>query len=319
MKIGEIKTNCETEREKDCNAELRTEIAQINGLFELLIIDAERIMHLDPDRNPLQNIDEVLADSESIACVNDSNPGYNTWPFGTPTEKVYPGFLAVCRGKQNLGGVLQVVERQCKKMSKECKDDKKGSLIITDKWDPEAFRKHEKKLLKYASEEGIWIVILLVTEYGYTQIPFLPNDRKFFEKHSVNMVEDDVTLDDLFRLMDVDNGRFYYHASAGTLDRFGGEDYTFYDNCCWERHSYNGERGGYITESAMCRFLKKVLWIAELDQDKVSMVNSSDAPIFRLHIFGKEVEWDVSLVGDKKYKELVNNVDQLIKACKEKK
>ena len=130
----------------------------------------------------------MIVDIDSSYGIVGSDKQYNTWPYGTLQDTVYPGFLAVCRGKQGLGGVLQIVERQCKRMTTVCKDERKGILIITDKWDSETFRKHEKKLLKYAVHDNIWIVILLVTEYGYIQIPFLPNRRDWFKELNVNTI-----------------------------------------------------------------------------------------------------------------------------------
>ena len=53
----------------------------------------------------------------------------------------------------------------------------KTVIIVTDYWDPKQFKEYEKEMLQYALKDGIWYIFLLATDYGVTQIPFLPNSR----------------------------------------------------------------------------------------------------------------------------------------------
>lgn len=102
------------------------------------------------------------------------NKRINTFPFGEPTDKIYPEFFGICAGKQTLTSVLKAADAYMNKA------DNASVTILTDKWDPKAFARYEGRFLDIAIRKKILINIFLVTNYGMTRIPFL-NRRKIDE------------------------------------------------------------------------------------------------------------------------------------------
>ncbi len=319
MKIGEIRRICE----KECGLERNFEIyAQLNKITDEMLCDFDKsILDVEREKNPLQNIDEIMDVQNEDGKGTFRSSFYNTWPFGVPTDEIFPRFLAVCRGKQQLGGVLKKVLEQSKKIAEKYRDDdyaRKTVLVLTDKWNVAIFKRYEKKLLDYALNDGIWYIFLLVTEYGYTQIPFLPNDRDALKELRGENIEDDITLKDM--LMRLEGMPVVYSMTGGTWRPYGGAEYIFdVDGMWWEKESMQeGPSEGRIGARARKRFLERTSWIIDIERDIVPKSRALDSPVHRLRMYGKEIEWDSCFMdenGDERMIKLQEAIDRFIKDC----
>lgn len=167
-------------------------------------------------------------------------------------------------------------------------DERKTVFLLTDKWNSDAFRDYELTFLNHAIRNNIWYVFLLVTDYGITQIPFLPEDRDFFRRYDIQSVEENVSIERLLDLLH--DAPMIYHFSAGTLHKYSETEYLFdSDRMVWDRHSLTESFcEGRINQSAFVRFLKTAEWLAE---DSIQLVEK-DEPVFcdggrgALDIFG---------------------------------
>ncbi len=104
----------------------------------------------------------------------------NTYPFGEPTEQVFPEFLGICSGDAKLDGVLRAARVHCERVRQSLpKDLPKTVMVFTDKWDwPTFHRKFEFPFLRYALENNVLFIFLLVTDYGVSRIPFLARNHR---------------------------------------------------------------------------------------------------------------------------------------------
>ena len=55
----------------------------------------------------------------------------------------------------------------------------KQVTVLTDKWDVSVFQKYEWDFLNSALMDKVQYIFLLVTDYGITVIPFLPQGFRF--------------------------------------------------------------------------------------------------------------------------------------------
>ena len=326
MKLQEIRGVCNTNFSHKRNEEICEQLkytVDIDG--DLIGTVYSEFMNYNPNQNPMQIIDSVLNGEDS----NNSGLIYkgwcNTWPFGMPTDKTYPRFLAICRGEKRLNKALEdaldIIKQQSKKMVKDCNEKYKTVILLTDIWSLAVFKNYEKIFLKHALRDGIWYIFLLVTEYGYTQIPFLPNDRNALARFSNEVVEDDLTIDDVYELLEPFNYAFEYTSRGGSWDPHISKKYVF-DLRYMEWHKismYDKDKNenGKISEKALLQFIDSVLWIKDIKESKREVnYRTSNPYISTLHIFGKEVEWDktggsvIKLIN-----ELNNNIEKFIKAC----
>ena len=155
-------------------------------MYDLFKLD-ERMMHhierdilkLERGTGLLENLDGFLKNPEEGA----GQPFYNSWPFGEETDSVFKKFLGVCRGTTTLKAVIEEALKYSERAIAAFGEDTDAlAFILTDKWDSKAFKKYKKKLIQNAADHGIWYVFILVTDYGYVQIPFLPNRREEFDE-----------------------------------------------------------------------------------------------------------------------------------------
>ena len=265
---------------------------------------------------PLQNIDSIIA--QDGAKSNCGKPWFNTIPFGTPSD-TFPYLLAVCRGKSTLPGILRKIKGQCSKIVKKYpgKDTEKIVVLLTDKWDTNTFEKYDKVFLNHALKDNFSFIILLVTEYGYTQIPFLPNDRHMLDSCRGEKIEDDLSMDDIYRYLK--DYPFEYHFST-TLDKYGNTEYIFnVEYMTWEKHSFREHCVGHISRRSLNALVKKLCWIIDSKENSISFYNSKDN-FFKLKIFGKTVEWDfIPEYEEKNIKELPVAIRKFIEACEKHK
>lgn len=319
MKIGEIRAICEQGAGQERN---RAICEQISWIDERMIYDVDRsILNFRRENNPLQNIDEVLSMQAGDGKGAMGSPFYNTWPFGADTDEIFPRFLAVCRGRQKLGGVLNIVLRQSRKIADKYGNDEdtlKTVMVLTDKWDAAEFKKYEKELLRYTLRNGVWYIFLLVTEYGYTQIPFLPNNRNALRRLREENIEDDVTMEDLLMLLD--GNPVKYRRTGGTWQPYGDAEYTFdVAGLRWRKESLKEKlRTGQINKRACKRFLESTSWIADIAGDIVPKTRTLDCSSCTLRMYGKSIEWDDGFAdgnGDERIIKLQESINRLIEAC----
>lgn len=300
MRISDVRLLCEPPHEGERNINI---CKSLNYVDEALIYQVDReILNHDKSASPLKNIDDILEGQTKVDAKIDEKPWYNTWPFGTPTEEVCAKFLAVCRGKRKLKETFDIVVQQSKKIAKYypiSHGQDKTVMILSDKWDYDTFRKYEKKLLNHAIRDGIWYIFLLVTDYGYTQIPFLPNNRNDLKHLEGEKIEDDLTYDDMLDMLY--EYPFEYSMSGGTWQPHERVHYSFdADELRWEKHSLIGEDiCGNIMEKDLEQFLKSMSWIADESQTMLKpQTQVLDAPTRELRIFGKTIKWNAGLDGD---------------------
>ncbi|SHF06223.1 hypothetical protein [Schwartzia succinivorans] len=270
---------------------------------------------------PLQNIDSIIA--QDGAKSNCGKPWFNTIPFGTPSD-TFPYLLAVCRGKSTLNNILRNIKEQCSKMVEEdrYKDTEKIVVLLTDKWDNNIFEKYDKVFLNHVLRDKFRFIILLVTSYGYTQIPFFPNNRNALEKLVNEVVEDDLTIENVYELLESESFEYIYW--GGTWKQYEGYTYHF-DIMAreWRKINVIEELGyGKIPKNALLKFFNSVLWIKDRRERRIepkSITSAKDYPSYTLHIFGKEVCWyPVSKDEDKLFGELTENMEEFMEKCDKK-
>ncbi|MCI6869551.1 MAG: hypothetical protein MR853_02320 [Selenomonadales bacterium] len=284
---------------------------------------------------PLQNIDNIIA--QDGANIQSSNhPWYNTIPFGTKSStyafdannRTFPRLLAICRGETTLPSILRKIKEQCPKIVEEYPDKTKSDfnkivVLLTDKWDTSKFEKYDKVFLNHALQDDFRFIILLVTAYGYTQIPFLPNNRNELDKFSNVIVEDDFTINDLKNLL-TSFESFEYEYYDRTRKQLAPKTYIFHlEFMKWDKiPDFEFIESGRIREKALLKFIKNVLWIKDSLESRIeskSIKQDKDSSIYVLHIFGKEVSWHpVSKDEDKLFGELTESMEEFMEKCDKK-
>ena len=108
----------------------------------------------------------------------------NTYPFGVPSG-LYPDFLGVCVGKTRLQTVLAKAEDHCERAIIKYPNEEKTVIIVTDKWDNSMFRKDfAGTFINFACQNNIVFIILLITDFGISKIPFLPINRNILKRNN---------------------------------------------------------------------------------------------------------------------------------------
>ncbi len=225
MKLSEIRKLCEPDFREERNRALCREIAHIDEGF-IYHLDRD-ILARNPDLSPLCNVDFALEELKDKHRILLGSLVCNTWPYGVPSD-IYPRFLAVCRGKTTLNDAFKAMQAQSIKIANKFGPDsdiQKTVILLTDKWDHQKFLKYEKDFLHHALRNKIWYIFLLVTDYGYTQIPFLPNDKSVLRRIEEEVVEDEITFEDMLELLR--KYPFEYQRSGGTWNLYKSETYHF--------------------------------------------------------------------------------------------
>ena len=228
MKIEEIRAISEGPKERGCrNKELCEVLSRIDEAF-IYYIDREILTH-SPEKSALENMDDILTGECEVPGITGMPRGtewYNSYPFGIETDVIYSMFLGICRGKTRLEAVLREAIRHSEDVVKCCPQySERTTVVLTDKWDVKTFAKYEKAFIRYACLHDIFPIFLLVTDYGYTQIPFLPNDRKKLHE----LIPDvDTDGEDALRLFNEVPVEYIEQGSVfNVTERF---EYTFYFN-----------------------------------------------------------------------------------------
>ena len=319
MTIAEVRASCEGPKERDCrNIELCKALSHIDEVF-IYRIDREILNH-SPERSALENIDEFLNDEMLIEITNmfQGIEWYNSYPFDAETDIIYSRFLGVCRGKTRLDAVLKEAVRHIENVERFCKHYyEKTTVILTDKWDAKTFAKYEKAFVRYACKYNNFPIFLLVTDYGYTQIPFLANDRDIVGEL---LLDEYVDRDEALKIFH-DLPMEYIEQGSFIDNIWHRSEYTFkFKERVWELnrvYTENGRTSGTIPDRAAKKFFNDVLWIANADDKELVVNGSIDTESYALSIFGKNLYWDASATdknGDPRYIKLSKSISKLIES-----
>lgn len=163
----------------------------------------------------------------------------NTFPFGTPTDQIYPEFVGVCKGDDSIESVLNAASKHCDRTLRQLDPDvSKTVIVVTDKWKEPAFReKYARVFLRHSLVQNVLFVFLLITDDGVSQIPFSPRSRN--EINSLHRrgytVDQLVPKTEVERFLDMLDGRpVYISVERFELNEFEGEklheqrNYTLY-------------------------------------------------------------------------------------------
>ena len=132
------------------------------------------------------------------------DPWFNSFPAIKPCRETFPVFVGVC-GNKPLKAVLSAILEQCQRMSQRFnRNEVKTVLLLTTKWDSLLFRNdYEKAFLHYAAYENVIFTFMLATDYGLSEIPFLPWDEeklgRVLEEYRRAASQEEEALEALFR------------------------------------------------------------------------------------------------------------------------
>jgi len=140
---------------------------------------------LDPGRDGFTSCTDRLAQAaRDGGDLLPGNPSINTYPFGKKTSDVFPTFFGICAGKGKLRPALNALTTYCQRAGQALPaDDLKTAVLLTDQWDGPLFQEaYESDFLCFALRYNIFILFVLVTDYGVTRIPFLAQDSSELEQ-----------------------------------------------------------------------------------------------------------------------------------------
>lgn len=321
MKIRELHELFGRELNEEWDALHKT----LRRIDETLLCATERlVMRGINGATPLDNL-QVLQSCKGRPVEGAPKGEYNTYPFGSPSETVYPRLFAVCADKAPLRAALNHIQSQSRKMA--VLHGEKTVFLLTDKWNATTFHDYEVEFLNHAIRDNIWYVFLLVTDYGITRIPFLPGDRETFRCFRLHGAEEDVSF--LEMVDGLHDAPMTYHSDAGTLNKYDMTEYLFNTDrmVCRKRHILEGTSCSKISEKALNRFLQSAAWLygdnLQLEPKEVLFV--CDRGHSELQIFGKTIDFDLAYM-DKSgsysddrvamlLEKLKNELDVLIQSC----
>ena len=143
----------------------------IEGVDELINSNAEYLLRCNPLN--IKDYEKVFLPfgrrPRKLFEKFEPIPWFNAYPIEIKTDKVFPLFLAICRGEETLDKVLTKIDGHCQKMLSNLTKDlptdmliKKNVVLLTDKWDKSIFRKYCAKFDEY-KEKGILFIAVKVT------------------------------------------------------------------------------------------------------------------------------------------------------------
>ena len=109
------------------------------------------------NRRSLEGLDKLIATNarELIAknpTGNEKKAWFNSYPLEVGATKIFPLFLAICRGDEQLETVFEKMLEQAQKIVDtypEGKLVKRNIVLLTDKWDKDIFKSYKSKFLEY--------------------------------------------------------------------------------------------------------------------------------------------------------------------------
>ncbi|MGN0692057.1 MAG: hypothetical protein ACI4K7_06905 [Oscillospiraceae bacterium] len=122
--------------------------------------------------------------SDSGAAASSAVLDINTYPFGIPTDELFPEFFGVCVGSCRFDAVLKAARDHLIAYDREHRgDDKQAVTIITDKWSRKVFSGFEPIFLTFALNNDVTFNFYLVTDYGITPVMFIDDEMKKLMKN----------------------------------------------------------------------------------------------------------------------------------------
>lgn len=108
-------------------------------------------------RKSLENLDKLIAtNAQELIYKNPTSKSkkvwFNCYPLNIGTDKIFPLFLAICRGDEKLENVFDEILEQADKIIAaypKGKLVKRNIVLLTDKWDKNIFDNYRQRLLKY--------------------------------------------------------------------------------------------------------------------------------------------------------------------------
>ena len=309
MKLSEVRQGLQCEnREVVLNGMSRDAVDILTGLG----------IFQNPSISPIRVIDNLLKHGKTADNADDGDAAlYNTYPFGT-LGVLQPRLLAICRGKMKLRHFLEEVLAKSWRMQKKFSNEEKMVIILTDKWDATTFRKHEKAFLNYALQYEVRYIILLLTDYGITEIPFLPKDLAILRRMRCNSIEDNEIVNDMIQLLDGKPIEFSITENV-PQNKLMLDFKVYVENMKWERTDNHGTVAGDIRLDDLHRFVEDIWCITERRKKVLAPKSQKvDAPVCTLKIAGKTVEWNpdyAHLTDDKFFIDLDWKIQDFIHAC----
>ena len=129
-------------------------------------------------QRPSQILDDIVNQPEA---EDGESADYNIYSGNVKKRKLPPPksrLVAICKGQQKLPGFLRGILRESRNMINDSHGEKQVT-VLTDKWDVSVFQKYEWDFLNSALMDKVQYIFLLVTDYGITVIPFLPQGFRF--------------------------------------------------------------------------------------------------------------------------------------------
>ena len=313
MTLSELKKLCRIENSKNESERILRNIE--GGVVEFVL---GTIINRKEDQSLLDAINHAVAEKQEHSdSLKDF--WFNVWPHGIPTDRVYPSFLAVSQGSHQLNPCFSEVKLQCSRMSMRLsKKDEKTVIVLTDNWSSEIFSNYEDDFVHYACKDNIRFIFLLVNDYGFCQIPFLP------EKLIKTIDEDIETESNASILRSLREGGMHYIFEGRGWNNTTVKYALDIENMIWNKYKDgNKESDGKITSYALAALINPIKWIYN-QADDYDYSNSTylDMNLYKLEVFGKTVQWnsaDCSEHGDKKYMKLRKAIDAFINDCEKHK
>lgn len=275
---------------------------------------------------PLEILDELIegdgAGKSDGTDKSGKEPFYNTYPFGTPTDKLFSRFLCVCRGNKRLRPVMDRIADQSRKIARAFPGsdrNEKTVILLTDKWDYEIFKDYESIFLDYAVNHGIWYIFVLVTPYGYTQIPFLPNDRNALRQYDNCSILGNMPVQGILRC--IDESPFTYDTTGGTWKLYERSSMRFdVARRMWEMDSATEPfKHGKIPQRELNVFAKSIEWLTDEHIPTPQPDNYAlDAPTATLNVLGRKIDVGLAMSyssDNDKMGNLKSALQKLVSAC----
>lgn len=269
--------------------------------------------------------------SERLAGAAREAPGHsfgrfpvNTYPFGTPTEDVFPEFVGICSGKERLETVFAKALQHCRRMENSFPaEQQKSVIILTDKWNDPVFRKkYEREFLQVSLRQNVLFVFLLVTDHGVVRIPFLAEnwyELGELQKRNYRIEPFDIRERERLRMVVEEFPVCRYCSNGGTWRQYEDQKFIFDLKrcvCCIRTgHPLDADvELRQVPEKAVRDFVEEV-WPLCNSQDVPAPVQALDAGTYEASVFGNTFRWSAA-DDDKFYKGLSAAFGRLIRALR---
>jgi len=299
---------------------------ELSRADEEMIYHAEReVLNLGSETSCLENIDTYLQRSDvDTGSAYQSVPQMNTYPNGIKTDKIYPKYQNICRGKMQLKGNFTRMDKQCRRMIKAFSGDPNTHMtvmLITDKWNPKSFEDYEEAFIDYAVNYGICFIFLLVTDYGYTWIPFLPYYSSELKALKGMLHKNSLSYEELLDKMDDEPVIYRSSPSTWLINLEKPQEYVFdFRRLRWEKYGgINGREEGRIPLKAARRALSNFDALLNTGAELKPSLSARDAGFYSFDFNGKHIEWtgaELAVNEQSVYSKITEELSVLIAACK---